>query len=191
MILSAIAAMSKNRVIGKNNQLPWHIPEDLKFFREKTTSKVMIMGRKTFESFPGVLKNRYHIVISRDIMKAAEVIGKKTGAKVSMPEHKIIAEGSLFSVVSNFQAAVDWANQLVNKNSAHYNELFSEEVFVIGGGEIYQQSLDKLDKIYLTVIDKEVDGDVYFPEFKMSDFKLIDKSDRTGFSFNTFQKQAP
>ena len=147
------------------------------------------MGRKTFESFPGILKNRYHIVISRNILDTADMISKRTETKVSLPEHKIIIKDSLFSVVSNLEAAIAWAKELVNKNSANYNKLYSDEVFVIGGGEIYSQSLNKLNKIYLTVINKEIDGDVYFPEFNLSDFKLVDKTDRLGFSFNTFEKQ--
>jgi dihydrofolate reductase len=168
MILSAIAAMSKNRVIGKNNQLPWYVPADLKYFKEKTTSKIMIMGRKTFESLPGVLKNRYHIVISRDLLRTADLITKLSGSKVSLPEHKVLAEGSLFAVVSSLQAAIDWAGELTDKNSAHYNALFSAEVFVIGGGEVYKQALSFLDKIYLTIIDKEVEGDTFFPDFELS-----------------------
>jgi dihydrofolate reductase len=188
MILSAIAAMSKNRVIGKNNQLPWYVPEDLKYFKEKTTSKIMIMGRKTFESLPGVLKHRYHIVISRDLLKTADSITKRTGQKVSLPEHHVLAEGSLFAVVASLDAAIEWARQLTDAEGSHYNPVFSAEVFVIGGGEIYKQALERVDKIYLTIIHKECEGDTFFPDFKLSNFDLIQDQQQSDCTFKIYQK---
>jgi dihydrofolate reductase len=167
MILSAIAAMAKNRVIGKDNKLPyenlWHIPEDLKFFRTMTKGHIMIMGRKTFDSFEGKpLPGRPHIVITRN--------------KDFHFEHPQV------KIVSNLQEAI--------QESAKLTSQYGDEVFVIGGGEIYRQSLNQLDRIYLTVIEKDYDGDAHFPEFDQKRFKLVDKKDRPGdpaFSFHTYQ----
>jgi dihydrofolate reductase len=168
MILSAIAAMAKNRVIGIDNKLPWDLPEDMKFFREKTKGHVMIMGRKTFESFGGKpLPNRFHIVITR-----------QEDYKFDHPQVQI---------VHDLKTAIELAHMLTTK----YNAKFGDEVFVVGGGEIYKQSLDVLDRIYLTVIEKEFPGDAKFPEFSERDFKLTEKKDRSEplpFSFRTYER---
>lgn len=168
MILSSIAAMAKNRVIGKNNQLPWDIPEDMKFFRDKTKGHVMIMGRKTFESFGGKpLPNRFHIVITR-----------QENYKFSDPA---------VEVVHDLKTAIELAHMLTTK----YKAKFGDEVFVVGGGEIYSQAMDVVDRIYLTVIEKEFEGDAKFPEFNEKDFKLTRKEDRQEpipFSFRTYER---
>nr|AIA19201.1 Dihydrofolate reductase [uncultured bacterium]AIA19214.1 Dihydrofolate reductase [uncultured bacterium] len=149
MIVSQIAAMAKNRVIGKNNSLPWKLPEDLKFFKEKTDGKILIMGRKTFESLPGHLPNRFHIVISRSPIESDE-------------------EDVRF--VTSIDEALKVAEEMT--------EEWPEEVFVVGGGEIYQQTLHLVDKIYLTIIDQEIEGDAYFPDFGPENFKLVEEARR-------------
>jgi dihydrofolate reductase len=161
MILSAIAAMSRNRVIGRANQLPWNIPEDMKYFRDKTKGRIMIMGRKTFESFGGkVLPGRFHIVITR-----------QADYKFAHPQVKI---------VSSLEEAISAAKPLINQ--------YGEEVFVIGGGEIYKQSLPVLDRLYLTIIEEDYDGDAWFPEFDDKILKLKNTEKRQGFSFNIYEK---
>lgn len=168
MILSAIAAMAKNRVIGKDNKLPWHLPEDLKFFKEKTKGKVLIMGRKTFESLGKPLPNRLHIVITR--------------------QESYKFEDPMVQVVHDLKTAIELAHMLSTK----YQAKFGEEVFVVGGGEIYKESLEVLDRIYLTVIEHDVEGDAKFPEFSESDFTLSHKDERTepfAYSFRTYSKK--
>ena len=167
MILSSIAAMARNRVIGKDNQLPWHLPEDLKFFKEKTKGHVMIMGRKTFESFKKPLPNRFHIVISR-----------QENYQFSDPTVEI---------VHDLHSALELAHMLTTK----YHAKFGDEVFVVGGGEIYRQSMDLVDRIYLTIIEKDFEGDAKFPDFSEQDFKLTQKEERTEplpFSFRTYDR---
>ena len=159
MILSAIAAMARNRVIGKNNQLPWNIPEDMQYFIDNTRGKIMIMGRKTFESLEKPLPKRFHIVITR-----------QPGYKIDHPSVK---------VVGNVDQAVALAKSLIGK--------YPEEVMVIGGGEIYKEMLPVLNRIYLTVIDKDYDGDAKFPEFDTKRFKLVSENKREGFSFKIFE----
>ena len=168
MILSSIAAMARNRVIGTDNKLPWHIPEDFKFFREKTKGHVLIMGRKTFESLGKPLPNRFHIVITR--------------------QESYKFEDPTVQVVHNMNSALELAHLLTTK----YQAKFGDEVFVAGGGEIYTQAMDLVDRIYLTVIDQDFPGDAKFPEFNESDFELTRNDKRTEpvpFSFRTYERK--
>jgi dihydrofolate reductase len=161
MILSAIAAMAKNRVIGVDNKLPWNIPEDMQYFRDKTKGHIMIMGRKTFESFGGKpLPGRMHIVITRSA--------------------KFKFEHPLVRVVNSLDAAV--------KEAAKHTLQYGKEVFVIGGGEIYRAALPILNRIYLTIIELEYPGDATFPEFDENVFKLISRDERPGFAFCLYKR---
>jgi len=167
MILSAIAAMAQNRVIGKDNKLPWNLPEDLKYFREKTKGHILIMGRKTFESLGKPLPQRFHIVITR-----------QENYRFSDP---------MVEVVHDLNSAIELAHMLASK----YQKKFGDEVFIVGGGEIYLQSLEVIDRLYLTVIEKDFEGDARFPEFSSQQFKLSQQERHEGplpFSFNTYQR---
>ncbi|MBL7669520.1 MAG: dihydrofolate reductase [Bdellovibrionaceae bacterium] len=164
MKISQIAAMSANRVIGKENTLPWRIPEDLKFFKNKTHGKILIMGRKTFESLPDHLPERFHIVVSRSEMESEEDDVRFVN---SIDEALKVAE----------EMTEDWP----------------EEVFVIGGGEIYLASRPMTDRIYLTVIDQPFEGDTFFPEINLDEFELIEESPREKpfpFRFCTYQRRS-
>ena len=146
-MIKIIVAMSKNRVIGKNNELIWKLSSDLKRFKELTTNNPVIMGRKTYESIGRPLPNRRNIIITRNTEYSVE------GCEI----------------VSSLEEAL-----LLTNN----------ECFIIGGGEIYTQSLEVADKIYLTLVNKEFEGDTTFPELddkwtKISrkDFKADDKNE--------------
>lgn len=169
MILTHVVACSENRVIGTQGGLPWNLPEDMKFFRDTTKGHIMIMGRKTFESFNGrALPNRYHIVITRD------------AAKQNFPS----TESSPVVFVSSIDEAIKHAAPLTAK--------WGEEVFVIGGGEIYKQIMDKTDKIYLTLIHQEFAGDTYYPEIDEKVFTLTNRRDVESpvpFSFLTYLRK--
>lgn len=138
-MISISVAVAKNNVIGKDNKLLWHISEDLKRFKRNTSNKKMIMGRKTFESLPGILPNREHIVVTRD---------------------------ENFKVDSDKVTIVHDLNSLLEK----YLKC-EDEIFVIGGAEIYKQLLPYTQKIYLTKIDETFEGDTYFPEINYDEFK--------------------
>lgn len=164
MILSAIAAMAANRVIGVGGDLPWKIPEDFKFFKTKTTGHIMLMGRKTFESLGGPLPNRLHVVITRQADYEPE------GAHVF---------GAIGDALDFCQAQSD-------------SGAWPEEVFIIGGGEIYQQLLSATDRIYLTEIQKDIDGDTTFPEFSEDEFEETARSHRDHpipFDFVTYERR--
>lgn len=140
-IISLIAAMASNRVIGRANDLPWNIPLDMKYFKDKTLDHPVIMGRKTFESMPGgALPKRENIVITRDSRYQAK------GATTV---------GSLEEALGLFQ---------------NRNDIPGNEIFVIGGAAIYKLALKRADRIYLTEIDDEFDGDTFFPEFSKQEF---------------------
>ena len=135
MKLALILAASENNVIGAKNAMPWHLPSELKYFRQKTTGKPVVMGRKTFESI-GMgkpLPNRHNIVISRS-------------------PKPVNYEGV------SWVASIDEAIALAAKESP-------EEIMVIGGGTIYSSVLPKADRVYLTRIHATFDGDTYFEGF--------------------------
>lgn len=138
-MLSIIVAVSKNNVIGKDNKLLWHISEDLKRFKRITSDKTMIMGRKTFESLPGILPNREHIVITRT---------------------------QNFKIASDKVTVANDLNSLIEKYSK-----CEDEIFVIGGAEIYKQLLPYTQKIYLTEIEEAFEGDTYFPKINYDEFQ--------------------
>ena len=157
MILSAIAAMARNRVIGIDGDLPWNIPEDFKFFKDKTSGHAMIMGRKTFESLPQPLPGRFHIIITRQDDYAPQL---PANAK----------PGTGIKVVATIQDAVEFAKTKVAE--------YGDEVFILGGGEIYKQMMPLTDRIYLTEIHQDFPGDTKFPEFSKSEFVEVYRSSR-------------
>lgn len=145
-MLSIIVAIAKNNVIGKGNKLIWHISEDLKRFKSITSGKSMIMGRKTFESLPGILPNREHIILTRD---------------------------KNFKVDSDKVKVVNNLDTLIEKYSN-----CEDEVFVIGGAEIYKQLLPYAHKLYLTKIDNDFEGDTYFPQINYDEFRTESTSEK-------------
>jgi len=154
--------MGSNRVIGKDNDLPWHLPDDFKFFKDTTQNHHVIMGRKNWESLPPKfqpLPNRTNIVITRQTDYSAD------GA----------------TVVPTLDAAL----KLAKGNN-------EQEAFVIGGGEIYRMALGMADRIYLTEIDQDFDGQVTFPEFDKKAWKETSKihhptDERHKFTFDFVQ----
>ncbi len=164
MILSHIVAVAANDVIGGNNTLPWDIPEDMKFFREKTKGKAIIMGRKTFESVGHPLPQRLNIVVTR--------------------QADFKPDGPNVIVQPNIGAAIEAAKAQTSK--------YGDEIFIIGGGEIYKESMAMVDVIYLTRIHKEFKGTVFYPKVSTKDFELVEQRDRTEpipFSFLTYMRR--
>ena len=138
-MLSIIAVIGKNRELGKDNKLLWHIPGDLPRFKQLTTGHPVIMGRKTFQSIGRALPNRTNIVISTDTAYTADGV----------------------TVVSSIDEAVKQAESAVG----------SDEIFIIGGGSVYKQAIERADKLYLTVVDASAEADTYFPNY--SDFTKV------------------
>lgn len=157
MIISAIVAMSENRVIGVNGDLPWHLPRDMKFFRQTTTGHHVIMGRTSFASMNYVpLKNRTNIILSRDpffITSTAIVCH-------SIEEALAVAQ-----------------------------EAGETEAFILGGGQVFEQSLPYVDKIYLTRVITELPGDTYFPELDPNEWTLFSSEYFPADEKNTYPMQ--
>ena len=156
-----IAAAAENNALGKDNDLIWHLPDDFKRFKALTTGHYIIMGRKTFESFPKPLPNRTHVIITR--------------------QKNYHREGCL--VADSLDAAI----AMCPKN---------EDIFVIGGGEIYQQSIAIADKIELTRVHANFDADTFFPEIDSKKWQLVaedyhkkDEKHQFDFTFQTYLKK--
>lgn len=133
MRISIIVAASENNVIGRDNDIPWHLPDDLKYFRKKTEGHPIIMGRKTFESLPnGALPKRKNIVVTRDGSYKAE------GAQVA----------------SSLEEAIMYAHQ----------DQYNDEIFIIGGAEIYKHAMSLANYLYFTRVHAWIKGDKVFPE---------------------------
>ncbi len=140
MIISLIAAVSSNNVIGKNNDLVWSLPKDMKYFMDTTRHHCVVMGRKNFESIPEKfrpLKDRTNIVITR--------------------QDNLAIEGAI--VVNSLERALEICR-----------EEGEQEAFIIGGGEIYNQSLHLAHRLYITEVHGEFEGDTYFPAFERNDW---------------------
>lgn len=166
MIISMIAALSRNRVIGKNNDLPWKLPDDMKFFMDTTKGHHAIMGRKNYDSIPHKFKplpNRTNIVVTRQ---------------------------------ENFFAPECIIVNSVEKGLALAKEHNETEAFIIGGAEIYKLGFPYANRLYLTEIDAEIQGDTFFPTFDKSNwtetFRAHHKKDERhayAFDFVTYQKK--
>jgi len=153
-MITIIAALTKNNVIGKDNKLLWNLPDDLKNFKRLTTGNIIIMGRKTFESIGRPLPNRHNIVISRSMQKRD---GIETHATI--------------------ESAINSAKKL------------NKEIFIIGGAEIYRQTLKYADRMILSHVDIEVDGDVFFPTFNKEEWDIESADSHELFEVVTYKRR--
>jgi dihydrofolate reductase len=160
MIISLIAALSENWVIGKNNDLPWSLPDDMKYFMETTSGHHVVMGRKNYDSIPKKfrpLPNRTNLVVTR--------------------QSNLIAPGCI--IINSVEEAISIAERADEK-----------ELFVIGGAEVYKQTLHLADRLYLTEIKSIIDGTVFFPKFNKSEWQEVSRlphnviNDRHKFAFD-------
>ena len=151
-MISLIVAFDKNRLIGKNDWMPWNNKEDLKHFRNYTMNKDLLVGRKTFEGFPKPLPNRYHYVLTRQEMDY---------------NHEQV------EVIHNIDELVK-----KYKNS-------EKELVVIGGSQIYKTALPYVDKMVISLMEGDYEGDTYFPEFDENDFTVENKEKKEGFTVYT------
>lgn len=161
-MLSLIVAIAQNNIIGKDNKLVWHLPADMRFFRNTTMGHALIMGRKTFESFGKPLPGRKSIVITRQKDWQHEGV----------------------TVVHSLQEAIGSAPG-------------DEEVFIIGGADIYRQAMPFCQKMYITIIHFDFEGDTYFPPVDFSQWKLIsdemhlpDEKNHYSYSFRIFERKS-
>ncbi|MHC4101540.1 MAG: dihydrofolate reductase, partial [Planctomycetota bacterium] len=163
MRVTLIAAMAENRVIGRDNALPWHLPDDLARFKQRTEGHVVIMGRRTFESVGRPLPNRRSIVITR--------------------KHDYHPPGA--EIARSLEEALERAR-----------ETKQDEVFILGGAEIYTVALPEVDRLELTIVHADVSGDTLFPECDLDEWSLIDEQRHEAdprhayaFSFRTYERR--
>jgi dihydrofolate reductase len=163
--VSLIVAATRNQVIGRDNDMPWHLPADLRYFKQRTLGKPIIMGRKTWESLGRPLPGRLNIVVSRQADTVLE------GAEVFTDLQAAIARGQAWAV----EQGVD-------------------EVMLIGGGQLYQQALALAQRVYLTRIDLELEGDTFFPVLDELQWQQVDAQvhpaheSEPGYTFEVWQR---
>ena len=153
MRLSLIVAMAKNRTIGLDGAMPWHIPEDLKFFKRVTMGHPVIMGRKTYQSIGAALPGRTNIVVTRN--KDFEA-----------------ADADVVHDLSEALTKAKATEELWRPDGGR------EEIFVIGGADIYGQALPEAQRIYMTEVHQDIPGDAFFPELAEGEWKETDRQDR-------------
>lgn len=163
--VSMIVAATRNQVIGRDNQMPWHLPEDLRYFKQRTLGKPIIMGRKTWQSLGRPLPGRLNIVVTRQ--QDAEYAGAE--------------------VFSNLEAALQRGREWAVQQGI-------DEVMLIGGGQLYQQGLPLAQRVYLTRIELELEGDTFFPVLDNQQWQKTDaqthsaKNDQPGYTFEVWQR---
>lgn len=136
-MINLIVALDKNNLIGKDNDLPWRLPRDLQYFKSRTLNSPIVMGRKTFQSLPGLLPDRQHVILT------------KSGYAVRTPRAE--SHSSVESVLEKFKG---------------------KDIYVIGGSEIFNLFLSYVDRMYVTYIDEEFEGDTYFPDV-LDNWKMV------------------
>lgn len=156
-MLSLIAALARNHTVGIANHLPWHLSDDLKYFKATTSGHPIIMGRKTYDSIGRPLPGRHNIVVTRDRNWKADGV----------------------TVVHSIAEAVAAAGEV-------------DEVFLIGGASLYAEALPLADRLYLTEIDADFDGDAFFPDWPRAQFRELRRDTRQGedfaYSFVVYEK---
>lgn len=154
-----IAAVAENGVIGKEGDIPWDIPEDMKHFKQKTMGHPVLMGRKTYQSFPDQyrpLPGRTNIVLTRSGFE---------------PENESV------KIVNSLDEAYSIAEDL------------DEKAFVIGGSSVYEAALKDADKMILTEVHRAVDGDTFFPDWNDEAWNKVDRDERDGFAFVEYRRE--
>lgn len=162
--IALIAAVAANGVIGRDGEMPWHYPEDLKRFKSLTTGNPVIMGRRTYDSIAarigGPLPDRMNIVLSR--------------SEPDLPSDVVVAD--------SVEQAIEEATAACKLESA------ADEIFVIGGATVYEQFLDQADRLYLTELASSYEGDTTFPDWDRSQWVEVDRDSHEEFSFVTYQR---
>lgn len=154
-MINIIVAIAKNNVIGKNNEIPWHYPEDLQYFKEVTMGKNVLMGSKTF----------YSII-------------KRLGKPLPGRNNIVLTRNKDFS----------YPGVTVINDLESFLKSQTDDIFIIGGSSIYRQTLAYADKLYITFIDEEYEGDTFFPEIDFQNYQLIEKKERGKLTFCVYQR---
>lgn len=186
--------MSENRVIGQGNKIPWHLPEDFAWFKKMTTGAVIIMGRMTFESLPGSLPNRRQLVLTRHPRMLINQRPETFGQFKEWRGGKSLARKIQRSYQMRFTKFKDKevGDLMLFRDLSMINPAdFPCDVFICGGGQIYEQTLPMCSDLYLTVVKRIVPGDTFFPHFEDA-FELVEiLSDQPEFRILHYRNRAP
>ncbi len=181
--------MAENRAIGKDNRLLWHISEDLKHFKRTTLGKPIIMGRKSYESIGKPLPGRANIVISRTFESLPE--GEATAVYKDLESSAIETEApspTSLHYAKSIEDSIKLGKEIATTNGI-------DEIFITGGGEIYRQTMSLIDRLYLTMVHQEYEGDTFFPEFDWDAFTVLHKErheaegEQPAFTFFTLERK--
>jgi dihydrofolate reductase len=178
--VKAVAAMSENRVIGRDGQIPWHLPEDFKWFKELTTGGIVVMGRKTFASLPKPLPNRTNVVFTR----APRLLARDPAFQAKCGNPPVVGHWTTRLRREAFQLGFEriaerevWLVKSFRRWLAALDRYQPKrEIFIIGGAQIYARFLPLCSDLYLSLVHREVEGDAYFPEFEhlfAPDFNVV------------------
>ena len=170
-MISIVVATDSKRGIGKNGKLPWYIPEELKYFHKVTNSHPIIMGRKTFESIGRVLPGRTNIIITRSLVipqSISVILNDSEGSLANASSNKL-RDSSPAKRVQNDKIII--TNSLEEAISEAKKAPGSEEICIIGGGQIFEQALPMVDRLYITVVEGDFGADTFFPDY--SEFKKV------------------
>ena len=159
--INLIVAMTGEGIIGKGNELPWHIPEDLKHFKKTTMSNIILMGRKTFESIGKPLPGRKNFILTSDPGRISEEIRNNENV----------------FIFSSFKDAEDAASSM------------DESLFIIGGAAVYKDTLKYADRLYISKVKKNYEGDVYFPDIDESEWILSSSEDFNDFILEIYDRK--
>lgn len=165
--------MSENRVIGNGNKIPWHLPEDFKWFKEKTSGNIAVLGRKTFEGLPKPLPNRRKLILTRHprrlIRNNSEVFGQykewRGGRHLKKPYQLY------FTKIDGNRNEDIWIFKSLDMIQP---DDFPNEIFICGGAQVYAEALPKCSDLYLTLVKRTVEGDTFFPSFEDA-FEVADE----------------
>ncbi len=190
IILASIVATAKNNTIGKDNSMIWHIPDDLKHFKRTTLGKPIIMGRKSYESLGKALPGRPNIIISRRPETLNEIAPTQV-FKDMETDTTTTAQATPIHHVKSIEESIELAKSIAKNTGA-------DEIFITGGGEIYRQTLPITQRLYITILDRDYDGDTYFPEINWNEW-TIEKEEkhnenkeknRPAFTFYTLERKS-
>ena len=175
--ITIIVAMTKSRLIGYENKMPWHIPEDLKLFKQTTMGNIIIMGRKTFESIGKPLPGRKNFIVSASAFKDDSA---ENNQSVNDLQNKSFAKEYEPGKAYYFKSLED---------AIQASFLTDGNPFVIGGASVYKQALPFAKILYVSLVKKIYEGDIYFPEFDAKEWKLAEEKDFTDFTLNVLKRK--
>jgi dihydrofolate reductase len=184
----AVAAMSLNRVIGQGNKIPWHLPDDFKWFKKLTTGNLVVMGRKTFESLKGPLSNRKNLILThhprRLIRQHPEIFGQYKEWRGG----KYLKTAYQLRFIKLGGKATDEILIFSSLQKLTPNE-FASDIFICGGAQIYQQALPLCSDLYLTLVKRIAEGDAFFPPFEER-FEAVEQiADTAEFSITRYRNK--